>query len=323
MANFSPFTKPKLNQYAFVVSTPQCMESCHKDSKVKSTFVPRRDPAQGNLCSFQVAWRINPHMEVGSAVIEEAIREHALFQESLRSSGATVLNVPFVHGAYDSIFAKDNAVLSSSNRGAFALLAKPLYPERQNEQELRAASLQSIGFEVIGRTQETFEGGDLVVLPDRRGAFLGFGFRSTWRVIDELSEFLGVPVTPLQLKDPFFYHLDTALAVLNDGTAFAYQDAFTEESWRRLQSTESLRTVIPVSRKEAIQFGLNWVEVGNTVILGSYVPEVIAALKFIGKQVEVVPLGQFQKAGGSAACLVAQVHLKESLNQVKEVAGVA
>src|SRR5690606_30800556 len=100
----------------------------------------------------------------------------------------------------------------------------------------------------------------------------------------------------------------TALAVLKQGIAFVYPEAFTPDSYRRLKSFSGFKKVIEVPRDEAMSFALNWVEVGNSIIIGSYVPNIQAILEFLGKTVRIVPLTQFQFAGGSAACLTSQVH---------------
>jgi N-dimethylarginine dimethylaminohydrolase len=57
-----------------------------------------------------------------------------------------------------------------------------------------------------------------------------------------------------------------------------------------------------------VQFALNFVEIGDTIVTGTDAPEVTAALSARGKRVIVTPLDEFQRAGGSAACLLAPVH---------------
>ena len=59
--------------------------------------------------------------------------------------------------------------------------------------------------------------GDLLVAgpPDDRVLLAGTGFRTDPRAHAEAAAVLGCPVLPLELVDPRFYHLDTALAVLD------------------------------------------------------------------------------------------------------------
>ena len=258
-------------------------------------------------CRYQIAWSINPHMRVGAADYARAKAEHASFLGALRANGAQLEQLAFVHGAYDSVFAKDSAVLLSGATGRRALLASPVHIVRQREQAARARSLHALGFTVRGCTAP-LEGGDVVMLPGASAAFLGHGFRSSRAAVDELADFLGGDVTPLELVDPQLYHLDVALSVLADGTALVCEEAFTAPSLVRLRAHPLVARVIAVPHAEAVRFGLNLVETGDTVVIGSRSPTVERALATYGSKVVHTPLSEFQLAGGSAACLVARVH---------------
>jgi N-dimethylarginine dimethylaminohydrolase len=205
-------------------------------------------------------------------------------------------------------------VLVSQDGELRALLATMRHGERRNEQRARARWLSARGFDVIEPPRVHIEGGDVAMLPAGRGALLGYGQRSTQRAAGVLEAFLCAPVTPLELCDPYLYHLDTALTVLSDGTALVCPEAFTPESLRALTRTEGIQQVIPVAREDALAFGLNLVEVGDTVIVGGSVPRVEALLRGLGRRPVSVRLDQFHLAGGSAACLAARVHTLPSLS---------
>lgn len=258
-----------------------------------------------------MAWSINAHMVAGTTELSKAKAEHEFFVETLRNAGAEVIELPFLHGAYDSVFTKDNAVVASAGGHSRVLLGKPATLERKIEQKRRRKSFLSQGFEISGVTERNLEGGDVVISPCYDVAFLGYGFRSSRGAAQQLQEFLGFRVVKLHLVDPYFYHLDTALSLTCDGdrtVAFALKEAFTPESWAKLCNDKDIHEVVEVSREEAMAFGLNWVEVNGTIVIGSYTPNIISELQRLGKEVEVAPLSQFQLAGGSAACLTARVH---------------
>jgi N-dimethylarginine dimethylaminohydrolase len=259
-------------------------------------------------CAYQVAWTINPHMKVGAVQWRQARAQHRLFRRALRAAGAQLLELPFVHGAFDCVFAKDNAVLLEQRGQRRALLASPVFHQRQQEQQARARVLDQLGFTIFSPPPAHFEGGDLVVLPGTRGALLGYGQRSSRRAAVMLEIFLNAPVTPLELRDPHLYHLDTALHVLSDGTALVCPEAFTPAALRTLERTEGIRQVLSVPREEALGFGLNLVEVGATVFVGARTPWVQTLLRAQGRCPVELPLNQFHLAGGSAACLVSQLH---------------
>lgn len=266
-----------------------------------------QDPTEG----FQIAWAINPHMKVGSTSLSLAHQEHDRFKAALKFAGATLSQVPFVKGAYDCVFMKDNALVVQKQNKKRALLGTPKTKERQCEQAHRAEALQRLGVEVSDQASSYFEGGDLVVSTAHQIAFVGYGFRTDFSARAEIEKFLGFEVVALELVDAHFYHLDTAFNIISTPkgcVVMACREAFTASSWQRLKNHPKVESLIEIPCDEAMRFGLNWVEVNHTVIIGSPVKTIAQELKKLAKTVVVTPLTQFQLAGGSAACLVAPVY---------------
>jgi phenylacetate-CoA ligase len=260
-------------------------------------------------CRYQVAWQINPHMAIGSVDFRVAAAQHVALKAALAKAGAHLVELPFVHGAYDSVFSKDPALLIERRGVKRALLARLRYPERQREQAARADFYERHHFEVVCEpTGPSWEGGDVVMMPSGQGLFLGYGPRSRHESASWLERHADVPVHALELHDPHLYHLDMALAILPDGTALVCEQALTTEGLRELERARGIRNVIPVPRQDALAFGLNLVAIGNTILCGTRAPRVAAIIESRGYRLEVVPLDQFHLAGGSAACLVAKLH---------------
>ena len=92
----------------------------------------------------------------------------------------------------------------------------------------------------------------------------GTGFRTDPRAHAEIAEIFGRPVISLQLVDPRFYHLDTALSVLDDTTIAYYPPAFTECSRAHLETL--FPDAIVVDSADAYVFGLNAVSDGRHVV---------------------------------------------------------
>jgi len=282
----------------YIVSRPRCAPAC---------------ALSGEACSFQVAWSINPHMQIGAVQTRLATEQHATFVRELERAGAAVESVPFVHGAFDSVFSKDNAVVVARDHGALdALLARPRHAQRQIEQDARAASLAALGVRVASVSAEALEGGDIVMQPAGSGAFVGHGFRSSRNAAYELEEFLDREVTGLELCDPRLYHLDMVLSVLDDGTALVCEEALTETAFRRLVAHPAITSILRVPLHEALAFGVNLVQIGTTIIWGADAPATTRALTGRGYRVRKVALDQFHLAGGSAACLVSRVHHQDA-----------
>lgn len=261
------------------------------------------DHAASAACTYRVAWAINPHMRVGSVQFERAQLQHLAFVNLLERLGADVSKLPFVHGAHDSVFAKDNAVIVDD----CALLARPRHRERTAEQAARARALEAAGIAVVAAACAPLEGGDVVVLPDVHGALLGEGFRSAKEAAADLERFLDAPVVAVELVDARLYHLDMVVSVLSDGTAIVCEDALAPRSRERLR--RAVGEVISVSVEDALTFGINMIQLGQDIVLGGPCPAITRALEDRGYRVHVPELEQFQRAGGSAACLVARRHV--------------
>lgn len=215
--------------------------------------------------------------------------------------------VPFVHGAFDSVFIKDNAVLVARDGTLRALLAHPCHTERRAEQGARRAVLEETGFRITPEPVAPLEGGDVVLRPRSAGAFLGYGMRSSKHAAAPLERFLDAPVVPLELCDPCLYHLDMALTALPDGTLLVCNEALTKSSLALVEAS-ARGPVVRVAREDALGFGLNVVPVGEDVITAGRAPAVDALLVALGYRVHAVHLSEFHHAGGSAACLVACVY---------------
>jgi N-dimethylarginine dimethylaminohydrolase len=271
----------------FVVSKPAC--ACvHAD----------RD-----RCRFCVAWQINPHMRVGAADPAIACEQLAAFSNALRVAGARVLHVPFLHGAFDSVFMKDSAILIERDGRVLALPATFRHSERTSEPHMRARQLRRAGFVVADALPDCLEGGDIALIPHRDVALLGHGVRSHRDASAGLARFLGCDVIALELRDPSLFHLDTALTVLGDDTLVFCSAAFTPAAVRMLARMR-FRRVVDVDRETATSFGVNVVEVGDAIVTGT---PGTALWPQLGRRVIESPLDQFHLAGGSAACLTARV----------------
>ncbi|MEJ7599580.1 MAG: arginine deiminase-related protein [Kofleriaceae bacterium] len=279
-------------------------------------FIASRPTCRGALhavspgCQYQIAWEINPHMIVGSVHPERAVAQHAALVRAVRSLGIDLQMLPFVHAAFDSVFCKDNGIFIRDRGTTRALLARPRFSERQQEQAVRAADLVRAGIELHPDPAD-LEGGDVIVIPGRC-ALLGHGFRSYRAAAPALERFLGLPVLPVELVDPALYHLDTAIAALADGTLLVCDEALAPGARRELNAL-GLGEVFSVSRDEAVRFALNLVEIGDAIVTGTESAEVRAILATRGKRVVYTPLDEFHRAGGSVACLLAPVHDQQAV----------
>lgn len=254
---------------------------------------------------FVVEYAINPWMDTTTPVDAElAVKQWDGLRETLVGLGHEVYILPPVPALPDLVYAANGAV--SVDGVVYGALFR--YPQRAAEAGVHRAWYESVdGWRFVPPT-ETNEGeGDFAYLPGLSGGLLlgGFGFRTDPAAHAEAAEVLGRPVVSLRLVDPRFYHLDTALAVLDDTTVAYYPGAFSASSQRVLRRL--FPTAVLADASDAESFGLNLVSDGRHVVLNSEATGMAAKLAAAGYVPVPVDLAELRKGGGSVKCCVAEL----------------
>ncbi len=147
--------------------------------------------------------------------------------------------------------------------------------------------------------------GDFTYLAGPDLILAGHGFRTDPRAHAEAQDVLGRPVVGLRLVDPRFYHLDTALFVLDDNTICYYPGAFSAGSQRVLGRL--FPDAVLATEADALAFGLNAVSDGRNVILPATAVALGATLADRGYLPVHVDLSELLKGGGSVKCCTAEL----------------
>jgi N-dimethylarginine dimethylaminohydrolase len=140
--------------------------------------------------------------------------------------------------------------------------------------------------------------------------FAGYRIRSDAHGQQHIGQMIKRRVMPLELVDPYYYHLDTCFCPLSAEEAIYFPPAFDDYGRRVLE--EYVPNLIPVEATEAQSFACNAVVVGRTVVTNVGCPELHAALRQRGYSPVETPLGEFVKAGGSAKCLTLRLDGEEA-----------
>ncbi|MFD8172315.1 dimethylargininase [Streptomyces sp. NPDC059709] len=258
---------------------------------------------------FAVQYAINPWMSTDRPVdVIRALDQWQALVDTYRAHGHTVDTVAPVPGLPDMVFAANCAVVVGGR--VFGSLFHA--PERRPESVPFEAWFKAEGFEVH-HPESVCEGeGDLV--PAGRWILAGTGFRTTREAHREVQEFFGVPVISLTLVDPYFYHLDTALFVLDDGTGGSggdggniayYPGAFSPGSREVLERLYP--DAVLATREDAMAFGLNSVSDGRNVFIAPEARELADRLAGRGYVPVPVDLSEFHKAGGGIKCCTQEI----------------
>lgn len=253
---------------------------------------------------FGVEYTINPWMDPQQPVDAElALKQWQCLRETLTGLGHEVHVLPPRPGLPDMVYAANGAFTVDGT----AYGARFAHSQRAAEAGAHRDFYQDIGWRYV-RPTETNEGeGDFAYLPTAYGGTIlaGYGFRTDPDAHRRVQETLGRPVVSLRLVDPLFYHLDTALAVLDDENVAYYPAAFSPASQRVLR--QLFPDALLASRADALAFGLNLVSDGRHVVLNDAATAMAAKLAAAGYQPVPVEFTELHKGGGSVKCCVAEL----------------
>ena len=254
---------------------------------------------------FTVNYSINPWMDpVVPTSTETGLAQWKQLHDLLVELGHDVELMPPDPGLPDMVFAANGAVVVDGK----ALVARFRHAQRTGESAAYAQWFRAHGWTEIRQATRINEGeGDFLLAGELLLA--GSGFRSETAAWAEAAEFLGRPVLGLTLVDPRFYHLDTALAVLDDEQIMYYPGAFSSQSREAL--AERFPEAVLASEQDARVFGLNAVSDGRHVVLAQAARRLAGQLRERGFEPIGVDLSELLKAGGGVKCCLLELRPAE------------
>jgi len=271
----------------------------------RRSVAPVRTPRRRRLLVtrptyFDVVYSINPWMDTEVPTDSaKAMGQWENLVATFRRLGHTVEICEGVEGLPDMVFAANAGTVIDG----VAVPAKFSTDKRSGEEAPYTDWFRAHVGSVVEPTLVNEGEGDL--LWTGRLLLAGSGFRTDPLAHNEVAEALGVPLVPLQLIDPYFYHLDTALAVLagdaeTPETIAYYPGAFSAGSQRAL--ARLYPDAIIASRADAEWFALNAVSDGRNVVVPEQAPVFARQLTEHGFSPVPVDVSEFRKAGGGAKC---------------------
>jgi N-dimethylarginine dimethylaminohydrolase len=256
---------------------------------------------------FGIEYEINPWMSRSRASMPERARQQwqALY-EALGRLGVKVDLLTPQPGLPDLVF--------TANAG---LIFKQRFFSSRFRHEVRARETPTYdawfgahGFTVEELPESTYFEGAGDALFCGRALFAGYRLRSDVRGHHHLARALAKQVLPVELVNPYFYHLDTCFCPLAPGEALWYPEAF--DAYGRKVLEGSIPRLLAVREEEARRFGCNAVVVGKTVITNSGCGRLADDLRSWGYEPLAIELDEYLKAGGSAKCLTLRLDGEEA-----------
>jgi len=256
---------------------------------------------------YGIEYEINPWMSRSRPADRAlAMQQWRGLHDLLVACGVEIPLVEPVAGLPDLVFTANAGMIYERK----AVLSRFRHPERQREEEVFRRWFAEHGYEVVepppgmsfeGAGDALFCGGTL---------FAGYRMRSDALEHQQIAAQLGCHVIPVELVDPYYYHLDTCFCPLAPGVAAWYPKAF--DDYGRKAIARLIDELIEVESVEAESFACNAVVVGKTVVTNTGCPQFHAALRARGFEPIATPLGEFVKAGGSAKCLTLRLDGEEA-----------
>ncbi len=253
---------------------------------------------------FTVSYTINPWMEPANPTDTSlAIRQWQVLYDTYLELGHDVHLIDPVEGLPDMVYTANGGFLIDGT----AYGPKFRFQERAGEAVPFMDWFRANGYDVVEPAEVNEGEGDFLLVGDT--ILAGTGFRSTGDSHREVGEVFGRDVVSLTLVDPRFYHLDTAIAVLDpvegpggvERANIAYlPQAFDARSQEIL--AERYPDAILVSDQDGAVFGLNSASDGYNVIISPRATGFEAQLRERGYNAVLIDLSELLLGGGGIKC---------------------
>ncbi len=253
---------------------------------------------------FTVSYRINPWMEPEKPTdTAKAVAQWQTLYDTYLALGHEVELIDPVPGLPDMVYTANGGFIIDGR----ALGVRFRVPERSGEERPFMDWFAAHGFEVIEPVEVQEGEGDFLLVGDT--ILAGTGFRSVGDSHREVAEVFDREVVSLRLIDPRFYHLDTAISVLDpvegpDGVEranIAYLPSAFDDASRGVLE-ERYPDAIRVSDEDGAVFGLNSASDGLNVFISPRATGFERQLRDRGYNPVLIDLSELLLGGGGIKC---------------------
>ncbi|MEO6199650.1 MAG: dimethylargininase [Cryobacterium sp.] len=244
---------------------------------------------------FTVVYRINPWMDPALPTDTAlAVAQWQTLYDTYIGLGYDVHLVDPIDGLPDMVDAANGGFVIDN----IAYGARFTYPQRQPEGPAYMDWFRANDFDVREPAEVNEGEGDFLLVGDV--ILAGTGFRSASNSHEEIASIYGRQVITLTLVNPSFYHLDTAIAVLDDTNIAYLPSAFDEASLAILR--ERYPDAIIATEEDAAILGLNSYSDGYNVVIASRAKDFERELRARGYTPIGVDLSELLLGGGGVKC---------------------
>lgn len=272
-----------------------------------TTHAPGATPRRYLMCQptyYTVSYEINPWMHKDQPTETAlAVQQWRRLRDTYLDLGHTVEQIDPIPGLPDMVYAANGATVVDG----IVYSARFRYPERQPEGPAYQKWFADRGF--VTHTAARINEGEGDMLVAGRLVLAGTGFRTERSAHAEAQELFGHPVISLELVDPHYYHLDTALAVISsdptDPQVAYFPAAFSAGSRAVLE--QLFPDALLATERDAQALGLNIVSDGRHVVHAPGAVDLAAKLRERGYDTIAVDTSELLKGGGGAKCCTLEI----------------
>jgi ornithine--oxo-acid transaminase len=268
--------------------------------QVMNRSASQREFAMVEPTYFDVSYAINPWMDPSRPVdTARALKQWEGLRDTYAGLGHQVHVIEPVPGLPDMVFAANGGFVVDGK----ALCARFAFAQRELEAPAFAAWFKTAGL-TVHQLQHVNEGeGDFRVVGSR--ILAASPLRTDLAAHAEVASVTGREVVSLELVDARFYHLDTALAVLDDDTIAYFPPAFSAQSQTILR--DLFPDAIVAGPADAGVLGVNVASDGHNVVMTDAAPELAQQFRQAGFEPIMVDVSEFLRAGGGAKCCTLEI----------------
>ena len=228
--------------------------------------------------------------DLGKPDYEQAMGQHDVYVDALRSCGLEVTVLEADERYPDSTFVEDTAVVTDK----IAVISSPGAPSRRGEEGSVAEALKSFfpRLEYI-KPPGTLEGGDVMRAGDH--FFIGLSRRTNREGADQLVQILEksaytTSLVPLERM----LHLKSGIAYLENKKLLAAGESASHPLFKDYH-------LIPVAEDEL--YAVNSLWVNGWVLVPAGFDKTKQAIESLGYSVKTIDVSEFRKLDGGLSCL--------------------
>ncbi|MEM7617196.1 MAG: hypothetical protein AAF195_02310 [Pseudomonadota bacterium] len=227
---------------------------------------------------------------------------------------------------------KDQNDNSFTSQKTYSFFPNFTHESRQGEVQLKKDGMKNLGHEFIDM-KEKIEFGDtrfclygtekhpkgfiLAGIAENKSLDNGLAMETVGRSTEEAHEELrntlqeiglDIDVITIELKQPF-YHIDTTGVPTAHGHFFTCKEAYTDESWQKLQDIYDDKLINLPKKDIADAFGGNGICFGNEIYISDIISnETINKMTELGYNVNLMPIPFTMASGGGHRCMTSAHH---------------